>query len=209
MIWAAEQFSGDRTASAVDAIVEQLQELCGQVMPAVDEKLDDVACAIERALADHGEASIRDSSTVLALASQALTSIGEEEAARRLFLFGSGTIRPSEWSVSGEDTLWVLDMRSLTWRSHPLLELQVVSGVHRILESICDLWDESDGHGVLGVSNLAACEADFPSRAGSRRHRFGDEVLTTCAGKLKCIANGRGWSETPVVMNLDIWRSQS
>ena len=206
MIWAVEDAVAQGRDEAVDAIMDELRELCGQVMPVGEAKLEEVTIAIEEALNEQSEECFLDSGRVLALASQALSAIGEDQAARRLYLFGSGMVRPGEWNVAGDQTLWVLDLKPLAIRGCDLLEMHVFATLGRILEAVADVWDDSDGRGVLGLTNVLDAPASTLAEEAARR-RLTKEIMTVCADKLRRIGELKGWSDAPAVMDLDLRRS--
>lgn len=208
MIWAPEQTLEEGTTDVVDGLLDELHTLCGDVLPADGDKLEDIACAIEDAIRDRDGVEALDSDAVLSLAARALSSIGEDDAARRLFLFGSGMVRPSDWNITGDQTLWVLDLALVASRPDPLLELCLFGTLDRILESISDVWDETDGRGVLGLAHMTAAlggRYGLPRAMGSVTV---GEILAACATKLRGIGREKGWREVPEVLSLDIWRAE-
>lgn len=207
MIWNPEQ-TGDARSGAAEAIADDLSALCGQVLEGDEHKLMEVAAAVDAVLAEQGPVA---GHSVAALASQALYSIGEPRAARRLELLDSGVIRPAEWSVAGGSTMWVLDVRRLVQREQPVLEMQMFTCLDVVLDCIADVWDDAGGRGLLG---LLLADAPVPGRVRGRgrtgevgtlpRPRWSAELRTACVARLSAIGASRGWQARPDVLALDL-----
>jgi len=202
MIWDPQALACGGGTIMVEEIMDELQELCGEALTAETEKLKEVASAIEVVLDEQDAGGPLDSSVVMALASRALWSVGEERAARRLYLLGSGMVRPSEWNAVGDTTVWMLDLAGMVARGGVVLEIEVLRALHGVLESISDVWDDSDGRGVLGLLHLdrAATRLCGAKQAG----RTSGDIVVACSRKLARIGAEKGWSERPRVMSLDI-----
>jgi hypothetical protein len=205
MIWNPEQ-TGESRREAADVIADDLSALCGQVLDGDEDQLMDVAAAVDAVLAEQGPGA---GTSIVALASQALFSIGEPRAARRLALLDSGVIRPAEWNVAGGSTMWVLDIRRLIQREQPALEMQIFSCLDVVLDCIADVWDDAGGRGLLGLL-LAGAPAPGGARrraAGVRsstRARWTGELRTACVARLNAIGARRGWLARPDVLALDM-----
>lgn len=146
-----------------------------------------------------------DERSLTVLASRALSSIGQAEAARRMYLFGSGVIRQAEWHVSGDRCMWILDLMPLTEQNAWRLEMTFFSGISSILEAVCDVWDGTDGTGVLGLLHLKAAVDNVAGGANrSRRKSMATEVRSLCAARLRRVAETRGWRDVPEVIGLDL-----
>lgn len=166
----------------------------------------EMARAIECFLQQEGCPEFVDSRTLTLLAARALSSIGEPEAARRLILFGTGMVRPSQWVVTGDRAVWVLDLKEMTvWNDAPL-ELLFFKGVQLAVESIADVWDECRGDGILGLRHICSAASAV---LGAPLDTAGvddlaAEIKDVCLRKLEQLCEARGWVATPRVMNLDM-----
>jgi len=167
--------------------------------------VEEVARAVEFFLHQQGAGQIIDSRSLNLLASQALHSVGEGRAARSLVLFGTGMVRPASWEISGSRDMWVLDLREMTVRSDALLELIVFNGLSIVLDSIADIWDESDGGGVLGLRHVFSTARGLlgPADAAAARD-LESEIIRLCAERLQKQGVERGWTSCPEVVNLDL-----
>ena len=97
--------------------------------------------------------------------------------------------------------MWVLDVQPLAAGIGAMLEMQVFGSLGVILDCMADVWDEADGHGVLGLSHLHVF-------AGRRRGVAGadwqTEIMAICGARLGAIARRRGWTQQPNVIDLDL-----
>lgn len=142
----------------------------------------------------------------LALTSRALRSLGEEQLANRLLLFGSGLAQPADWCISGPDTMIVLDLEQLTFRSNDCVELVFFPSLRNALRAIAEAWDACDGAGVLALRHLRDTVAALtPPREVRLRAtaRLTGEIMTCCRIQLDQLRATRGWSMMPSVVNLD------
>jgi len=205
MIWDPrkdEAAHRDRTAARAAA---EILACAGKDLKADGESLKEVAQAVAAFLDAHGRQSGNSSQVLLMLASQALSAMGEARAARRLYLFGSGMVRPAEWIVTGNDKVWELDLKHMTMRQDDRLELTFFNGLMTVLDAIADVWDETGGQGVLGLRHVCAAADGFlgvPHMAG--RLSMTNEIIARCQHKLSSMATQRGWQATPRVMSLDL-----
>ena len=202
MIWNPDSLPCADRGGSLDVMMNELQDLCGDSLNANEARMQEIAVAIEAVMDEQGEDALRDPHVFVALAAKALLSIGEELAARRLFLLGSGVVRPSEWEVAGDRAMWILDLKSVWTSSSGLCEMEVSGCLHRILESISDVWDEVDGRGVLGLMHVEDLEKS--SNARGKRLCMSTEIMDLCTGKLNRIGLEKGWAECPSVIKLDM-----
>ncbi len=206
MIWNPNQFGGSARDAAVDGIVEELQALCGKSLGGGEDALAEVAMAVEATLEETPGAAGEDGvpGGVVALATKALWAIGETRAARRLGLLGAGVIRPGEWSVAGGATLWIVDLRPLCPAGGVVMELQVLASLDMILDCIADVWDDTEGRGLLGLQHLSEL-ARRMNRGRKRGHgALKLEIREVCVARLMTLARRRGWVERPELMALDV-----
>jgi hypothetical protein len=127
-------------------------------------------------------------------------------AARKLLLFGTGMIKPSEWEVRRGGQTWILDLKQLTIRNEAPLEMVLFSGLHAIIEAIADIWDVSSGDGTIGLRHVCSVAGELlGSEAGEKRKvALVDEIVNVCRQKLEQLKVERDWIAVPDVMNLDI-----
>lgn len=189
----------------VSHIGAQIEELCNG-LPTSMAGAEDVARAIEFFLKEEGDEEFVDSNMLALLAARALSSIGDHVAARRMVVFGTGMVRPSEWVVTGERTIWVLDLKEMTVRDDASLELVFFKSIQVVMDSIADVWDESRGEGTLGLRHI--CSVASMLLGGATRttavKSLGLEIVDVCISKLNRIRVERGWEFVPEVMNVDV-----
>jgi hypothetical protein len=207
MIWDPDNIPTEGGASAVAAyITAEIEAVCGESHDAKSPCMQELVKAVEHYVQEHADGEAVDAQYLVLLASQALSSIGNARAARRLYLFGSGMVRPSEWEVSGDRALWVLDLKQLTVHDGASLELIFFNGLRIILESISDVWDETSGRGVLGLRHICPAVSALLGNTASRRESaaLAAEIRSLCARKLEQSRSERHWQHTPEVINLDL-----
>lgn len=200
MIWNPKQM-GATPLPAIEDLVEELSALCGATLGDDIDKLADVAVAVEATLEEQASDVAQAPGMVVALASKALWAIGETRAARRLGLLGAGVILPTEWNVAGGATMWVVDLRPLWPRDGVLMELQVLGSLDMVLDCMADVWDDSDGRGILGLRHLEDVASRMNRRKSGRR-AWESEILAGCAARLRTIGAMRGWRVRPDLMAL-------
>jgi hypothetical protein len=203
MIWNPNQFAGQVDVPDVEDIYADLSELCGDVLRENTGKLREVAAGIQAVLLERDDPGM-DAGMLVVLASRALTSIGEELAARRLVLLGSGIVRPMEWDMAGDMTVWVLDLKPILESGGADLEMDLFNSINRVLDAIGDVWDDSDGRGVLGLMHLDDCGCSVSKGAKHMNTELIAEVKAACDGKLKCLGKAKGWRDFPDVISLNL-----
>jgi len=200
----------DRAGGAEEAlaryVAEQIATYGGEEELVESGRVDDVACAVANFVTDAvGHGAVPGRSLIL-LASQALSSVGERQAARRLLAFGTGLVRPSRWEFTGSQDLWVVDLREMAGLAGAGLEMAFFTGLLAVLEMIANVWDETRGAGVLGLRHVTSAAAALFGKGAPRQHA-GDlsrEIKDLCARKFDSIRSRRGWTSTPVIMDLDL-----
>ena len=181
-------------------------DLCDDEVLVDESNIDDIARAVEMFITNEMECSCVNSNDLIMLASRAMASVGDATTARRFLLFGSGMIRPSEWEVTSNDSMWVLDLKQITLSDDSALELTFFNALNVLLDAISDVWDDSDGAGVLGLRHVCSAASAFlgDTPRSKARSIFINEIMDVCEMKLAQIAGKRGWPESPRVMNLDV-----
>lgn len=204
MIWAPDK-TGTEESAVVTHLTAAIDGVCGSVLSANASTVQELAKAVELYLSQNGNDFCVDSQHLMLLASKALDSIGEGKAARRMLLFGTGLIKPSEWEITGGDTMWVLDLRQLTLREDAPIELVFFSSLSMILESVSDVWDESQGKGVLGLRHVCSAVCDLTGGGSLKKKKaMTAEIKGICARKLGQLKESRKWNEIPAVIDLDV-----
>lgn len=203
MIWNPPQH-GDEQSEIISHITAGISELCGQDIVLDEEDAAELARAVQFFVEQEADAPWVDSNVLLMLASSALSSLGHGLAARRLYLFGTGLVRPARWEATGADTMWVLDLREIMVRDSVPLELMLFGSLCIILEALSEVWDESRGHGVLGLRHVCDAAARL---SGSTRPKdvtaLAAEIQAVCRDKLAQIGEDRNWTDVPHLVNLD------
>lgn len=166
-------------------------------------QLQHVAEAVEVYLQDTNK-SVVESDDLVLLASRALKSLGETDSARRLFLYGSGLVRPSEWAVTAGREMWVLDLQQMTFKSDALIELVFFNSLRTVLKATADIWDASSGEGVLGLQNVCSAAATLMGSDTRSADMLTAEITDVCTRSLTRLAEERAWTHIPDVLPLDI-----
>lgn len=192
-------------SEAVAHIVGKMSEICDEECFCED-YAEEIARAVEAYLDREVNCTFAESGYLMMLASRALSSVGDARTARRLLIFGTGLVRPSEWVVSGDSTMWVLDLRQLTVKDDISLELIFLNSLNTILESIAEIWDVTKGEGILGLRHICSAVVSLlgeieVQKAGSMLTK---EIISMCESKLDRISSERNWINRPRVMNLDV-----
>jgi hypothetical protein len=206
LIWIPNSEENARGSSIVSHIESVINENCGDALQLDESQAADLAAAVASFMEiNHNSGSFVDSGYLVMLASRALSSIGEQQAAHRLLGFGSGLVSPSEWEVTGGRDVWTLDLHQMTVRESETLEIVFFNSLNIVLASIADVWSESDGNGVLGLRHV--CDTASALLGGGNRRSvaaLSEEIKQACAAKLEQIRAERMWSHVPSIMNLDI-----
>ena len=147
-----------------------------------------------------------DARALVLMASRGMDSVGHTGVARRFLLHGTGLVKPSEWEVSHGETMWIVDLKQLTVRDGAPLELIFFTGLGIILETLSDLWDGTQGRGVLGLRNVCGTAEMLLGQGGklSEIVSLSDEIQRHCHDRLDRLRRERGWQDRPQVMNLDL-----
>lgn len=206
MIWNLNITPESAKSAVVAHITAEINEVCGDDLTLDPSKIEELAKAVESYVQGEHDGVSADSRYLVMLASKALTSLGEGTAGRRLLVFGTGLVKPSEWEVTGEDAIWILDLKEMMINEAAPLELIFFSSLAMVIESIAEVWDGTRGQGVLGVKNvLVTALAILGNDSSSKRvASLGAEIKSVCEKKLDQLGRERTWDQVPRVMNLDI-----
>lgn len=115
-------------------------------------------------------------------------------------LVAAGNVRPSRCTLTSAGPAWSVDVaRRLDDGDVALMELGLCRRLSLILRVLSEVWDESQGAGVLelgGWSRLGGW-ADDPVKELSAAH---------CRRWLGHVASSRGWAAVPEVRQLNLGR---
>ncbi|MFC1496990.1 hypothetical protein ACFLS1_00765 [Verrucomicrobiota bacterium] len=206
MIWNPKTDIHPDNSALAAYISAEIESVCDQDSMVNDGHIDEIAKAVAHFFKHDPDLCFVDSRKLAILASRALSSLGNGTAARRLLIFGTGLVTPSEWEVSYAGKMLVLDLKQMVVRSDASLELTFFGGLNIIMESICDIWDSSGGQGTLGLRNVCPAAMAFLGDSPRKKDRVTvvDEIKKTCEQKLSQIAEKRAWKHVPRVINLDV-----
>ena len=205
MIWHPGNASDIPQSALAAHLMGEIETACDGDMPVRQEDLQELASTIEYFLNETSQNESVESRYLVLLASRALFSMGEEQTARRLMLFGTGLFKPSEWEVSCGKKMWILDLKQMTLRDDDLIELTFFNCLNIVLEATADIWDKSLGEGVLGLQNICCAASALLHKVTPKKTAVvGEEIRDACRLKLEQLGGKRGWASTPEVMNLDI-----
>ncbi len=195
----------DPAAELVSQITDQITASCGNECLVPYDNVEELARAVHHFLCEDAGLQSIDLDCLMGLVSRALTSLGERHVARRLVLMNNGLLRPSEWEAAGNQAVWTLDLRQMTVRDDDSLELVFFNTLMIVIESIADLWDATDGDGLLGLKHVCqAAESLLGEAARGRRVKdFANEVQAACQDKFEQIGSTRKWTYIPRILNLD------
>lgn len=193
-------------SNIVAHIKGEFLDVCDSELLVDENNIDEIARAVEMFIRDELDCSCVNSNDLIMLASKAMASVGDSLVARRFLLFGSGMIRPSEWEVTSEDSMWILDLKQITFCEDAALELIFFNAIYLLLDAISDIWDESSGKGVLALRHVCSAASTLLGDTARTKERsiLMREIVEVCEKKLHQIGAKRGWMEMPHVMNLDI-----
>jgi hypothetical protein len=141
-----------------------------------------------------------------ALVSHALSAAGDDVLARRLRIFGSSLVYPASWVVTGDQTVWILDVGRLLAPHDPRMEMALFDRFQSALNAFADVWDGTQGRGVLGLKGLSAAARFVLGHAApnARIKRLAMELHRLGGRHLEMVRHQRRWEYTPTVMSLDL-----
>ncbi len=206
MIWIPNHDDQADCSTIISHIERVIEDTCGDALELNETQTIELAKAVASFVEqNHASGTYVDSGYLVMLASRALSSLGELHAAHRLVVFGSGLVRPSEWEVTGGAEVWTLDLRQMSVRDDVALELVFFSSLNIVLSAISEVWDASDGKGVLGLRHV--CCTASALLGGAKRQavkNLAEEICRCCTAKLAQVQAERSWQHMPMVMNLDL-----
>jgi hypothetical protein len=184
----------------------EFMDVCDTELLVDPGNIDEIARAVEMFVSDELDCMCVNSDELIMLASKAMASVGDKHAARRFLLFGSGMMRPSEWEVTTEDSMWILDLKQITLGDNTALELTFFNALSLLLDAIADVWDETDGEGVLALRHVCSSASALMGNSSRTKERafLINEIMAVCELKMGQLAVKREWSYAPRIMNLDL-----
>ena len=118
-------------------------------------------------------------------------------------LMDSRLVRPSEWAVENQSTVWVLDFARIKMEPQDFVELVFLQGLRILLERTAEIWDATGGQGVLGLKGLREWLA-VRKKAGPRSVRGSmEEIGAFCRDVMTKNRAKRAWATCPRVITLD------
>lgn len=206
MIWNATPELEQETSPIVAQVLHEIDTFCDGPHRLDRDTVYELGLAVEEYLSDRNPDETVAARDVTLLASCALASIGETVAARRLVILGSGLVKPTRWEVTGQDSVWILDLKEIAPKQQPCLEMFFLKCLNLVFDSIADVWDTTGGKGTLGLRHVCASACVLLGETGSRKEvvAITSEIKGFCRDKLRQLARHRGWTTVPDVLNLDI-----
>ena len=119
-------------------------------------------------------------------------------------LMDSRLVRPSQWTVENQSAVWVLDFTRIRMAPQDFVELVFLQGLRILLERTAEIWDVTDGRGVLGLKGLRAWLSER-KKTGARSSRAAmKEIADFCRDVMGKNREKRAWAACPRVIHLDI-----
>lgn len=195
---------GKSRTPLVSHIIHEVENTVGESTELEAHNIEEIAAAVEYFLKQKKTGDYVDSRYLVVLTSKALSSVGHQEAARHLVIFGTGLVSPQEWEFAGNETLWALDLHKMTLRSSDRFEMIFFNSMVVVLESVADVWDKTSGRGVLALKHVCSVAASIMGGSNKKAvDGLASEIIRFCSGKLARIGEERGWLHTPRLINLD------
>ena len=205
MIW-RNTGRDEQQAGVFDHLVLQIESMCAMESESDLYDASEVARAVECFVEHDCGGHCADARALVLMTSQGLDSVGNTGAARRFLLHGTGLAKPSEWEVTHGETMWVIDLKQLTVRDDAPLELIFFTGLGIIIETLSDIWDSTQGRGILGLRHVCGTAEALLGDGGKLADivSLSDEIRRHCHDRLDRLRRDRGWEERPQVLNLDL-----
>jgi len=205
MIWQDQPLITPPRAAFLARILEEVPLACGNSALADHPRLTEAAHGVAAYLeSQDSPPTAIERRTVFALLSTALDAAGERFLARRLRMFDAALVYPTNWVVTGDGRVWVMNLRHIVTVREKCIELALFDRIGIALRTFADVWDVTSGKGVLALRNYVwAAECVFGKDRGSRYARdFAKEIPPFCAEYLDRLRTVRQWRVSPQVMCL-------
>lgn len=206
MIWQDPSETSPARNRIADRLLGQIPDLCGN--PAlVDSPILAEAASGVAAYLDQRRMALKDLTPARSctLVAHALEAAGKRDLARRLRIFSTALVYRDAWAVTGTETVWVVDAGQLLMPADPRVEIVLFERLRSVLTSFADVWDQTRGHGIVGLKRLAESARDvLGPHARTQR-------ITDLSAELQCVGGlhldrlrvQRGWQATPSLLRLD------
>ncbi len=136
---------------------------------------------------------------LLLLASRALQSVGEDRAATRMLMLGSGFAQPVKWLATTEDAAWKLDVSRISDGAQAGLEILFFRCLHAAVEALAEEWKSYSGEIALVLQGVEEAGTALIGRPANTRQvrAFVEEVEMVTHAKLKQLSARYEWTHTP------------
>ena len=145
-----------------------------------------------------------DTARLCALLSDALEANGDRLLACRIRSFGDAVVYAGQWHAAPGQPVWILNVGRLIGPGESGMEILLFERLRLTLESFGDVWDSTQGRGILGLRDLrGAVRRLVGGRVrGSRIATMADTIQRFCSDRLEVMRTRRSWQGTPRVMCL-------
>jgi len=208
-MWCSEEKSENTQLFLAEQLITKINTACGCEIVSIDDSIIEVSDAVEYFFAKHGlQIYSHEPASCLPFFCKALTAIGEIRTCQKIIVLGTGIVKRLEYLSAGGKPVWILDLKRLLSSDYPAIELSLYPALNIVLDSIAEVWDETQGDGFLGLRQLyrVACEINGTNRKLRRIYKVVDEIKTVCKLKLSKIRTQRDWTSVPQIINMDIFR---
>ena len=205
MIWQDDNMVDPQREAIASRILVEVPNACGNPALAAHPRVTEAALGVAAYLDEQtGTAADLDGRLFFDLMSRALNATGDRSLAWRVQAFSRALVYPSRWAATGDQRVWVLDLKRLLEPQEHSLELAFFERLRGTLDAVADIWDAADGNGILGLRNLTAAAGQVLGTGASRRPRraFADEIPRYCVRRLESLRTTRQWRGTPLVICL-------
>lgn len=202
MIWDVHEPSTACRSVVMTYLADEINGICGKDVLLQTSDAEEVAHAVEDFLDSRG-AMADESRFLMVLAARALSAVGERDAARRVYLFGTGLVSPSEWEITGREAVWTVDLLRMAVNEESAHEMLLFVSLHLVLDAMAGVWDSSCGRGTLGLRHVCATARVLSGHDARKAARAAAEIRDWCSAKLRQLAETHAWTDVPQVLNLD------
>ena len=207
MIWQTPSKTPASAHTVLTArILETVPRHCAHATLASQFRVAEAASGVAAYLADPAGATDApvDTARLCALLSEALEANGDRLLACRIRSFGDAVVYAGQWHAAPGQPVWILNVGRLIEPGEGGMEILLFERLRLTLESFGDVWDSTQGRGVLGLRDLrGAVRRLVGGRARSSRVvMMTDTIQRFCADRLEVMRTRRAWRGTPLVMCL-------
>lgn len=202
MIWDVQDQSTACRSVVVTYLADEINGICGKDVLLQTSDAEEVAHAVEDFLESRGTL-VGESRFLMVLAARALSGVGEGDAAKRVYLFGSGLVSPSEWEITGREAVWTVDLLRMSVNEESAHEMLLFVSLHLVIDAMAGVWDATGGRGTLGLRHVCETARALSGHDGRAAARAAAEIRDWCSAKLRQLATRRSWADVPQVLNLD------